>query len=110
MLPVLMYHSVSSMDSGPMRPLAVSRGLLTDQLTALRDGGYTLVGLTEALARHDRDPLTHGLVAVTFDDGFVNFATAGLAALAAAGSISRSDTWADRPPGWVRGPTCSARS
>jgi peptidoglycan/xylan/chitin deacetylase (PgdA/CDA1 family) len=86
MLPVLMYHSVSFVDSGPMRPLAVSRGLLTDQLSALRDGGYTLVGLTEALARHDRDPLTHGLVAVTFDDGFVNFATAGLAALAAAGA------------------------
>jgi peptidoglycan/xylan/chitin deacetylase (PgdA/CDA1 family) len=86
MLPVLMYHSVSYVDDGPMRPLAVPPRQLTDQLTALRDAGYTLLGLTEALARHDADPLAHGLVAVTFDDGFVNFGTAGLAALDAAGA------------------------
>lgn len=84
MLPVLMYHSVSTVASGPLRQLAVPPALLADQLVALREAGYTLLGLTEALRRHDAGPAGERVVAVTFDDGFANFLTGGLAALSAA--------------------------
>jgi peptidoglycan/xylan/chitin deacetylase (PgdA/CDA1 family) len=86
MLPVLMYHSVSTVAAGPMRPYAVPPALLADQLVALREAGYTLLGLTEALARHDADPVGERVVAVTFDDGYRDFLSGGLAALRAAGA------------------------
>jgi len=67
MLPVLMYHSVSTVD-GPLRGLAVPASRLREQLRALVSAGYRLVGLTEALRGNgDRT------VAVTFDDGYVDF-------------------------------------
>lgn len=85
MLPVLMYHSVSTVESGPLRSLAVPPALLADQLVALREAGFALLGLTEALRRHDADPAAR-VVAVTFDDGYANFCTGGLNALATAGA------------------------
>ncbi len=66
-LPVLMYHSVSTVD-GHLRELAVPKDRLREQLGALADAGYALVGLTEAL--HDNGTRA---VAVTFDDGYVDF-------------------------------------
>ncbi len=83
-LPVLAYHSVSTVVSGPVRSLAVPPALLADQLVALREAGFSLVGLTEALRRHDADPIGERLVAVTFDDGYRDVLTGGLAALRAA--------------------------
>jgi peptidoglycan/xylan/chitin deacetylase (PgdA/CDA1 family) len=83
-LPALMYHSVSAV-RGPLRDLAVPPERLTEQLNALTAAGYRLVGLSEAL-----DLLAQGcrdrLVAVTFDDGYRDFLTAGVPALAAAGA------------------------
>jgi peptidoglycan/xylan/chitin deacetylase (PgdA/CDA1 family) len=79
-MPALMYHSVSSVD-GPLRDLAVPRKRLAEQLGALAAAGYRLVGLTEAL-----DLLAGGttdkLLAVTFDDGYRDFLTEGVPALA----------------------------
>ena len=46
-----MYHSVSTVPDGPMRPFAVPPALLREQLSALAGAGYRLVGLTEALER-----------------------------------------------------------
>ncbi|GAA2705354.1 polysaccharide deacetylase family protein [Actinoplanes palleronii] len=83
-LPALMYHSVSSV-GGPLRDLAVPPDRLAEQLEALTAAGYQLVGLTEALDRRGRgDPAK--LVAVTFDDGYRDFLTAGVPALRAAGA------------------------
>jgi peptidoglycan/xylan/chitin deacetylase (PgdA/CDA1 family) len=83
-MPALMYHSVSAI-GGPLRDLAVPPKRLAEQLTALSDAGYRLVGLSEAL-----DLLAAGtpdrLVAVTFDDGYRNFLTEGVPVLAAAGA------------------------
>lgn len=75
-LPVLMYHSVSAAGGA----LAVPPKLLADQLSALRDAGYELTGLTEALDRLAAGS-TDRLLAVTFDDGYRNFLTAGLPVL-----------------------------
>jgi peptidoglycan/xylan/chitin deacetylase (PgdA/CDA1 family) len=85
-LPVLMYHSVSTVAGGPLRRLAVPPARLTDQLVALREAGFALLGLTEALRRYEADPLGERIVAVTFDDGYANFLTGGLTALSAAGA------------------------
>src|SRR5262245_51201778 len=67
-----MYHSVSAAGG----TLAVPPRLLTEQLSALRHAGYELVGLSEALDRPDDH-----LLAVTFDDGYRDFLTAGLPVL-----------------------------
>src|SRR5215467_10231981 len=64
-----MYHSVSAAGGA----LAVPPWLLAEQLSSLRDAGYELVGLSEAL-----DRASPRLVAVTFDDGYRNFLTAGV--------------------------------
>lgn len=83
--PVLMYHSVSSVPGGPLRHLAVPPKLLVEQLRALAGAGYRLVGLSEALdlvAAGDTRPT----VGVTFDDGYADFLSAGIPALAAAGA------------------------
>lgn len=72
-LPALMYHSVSAVD-GPLGDLAVPPHLLAEQLGALSDAGYRLVGLTEALDLLDAGS-TDRLLAVTFDDGYRDFLT-----------------------------------
>lgn len=74
-----MYHSVSAAGGA----LAVPPRLLEEQLSALRDAGYELVGLTEALSRQDSGDR---LLAVTFDDGYRNFLTAGLPVLQKTGT------------------------
>jgi peptidoglycan/xylan/chitin deacetylase (PgdA/CDA1 family) len=83
--PVLMYHSVSSVPGGPLRDLAVPPRRLAGQLAALTDAGYRLVGLSELIDLRDAGN-TEPLVGVTFDDGYADFLTAGVPALAAAGA------------------------
>jgi peptidoglycan/xylan/chitin deacetylase (PgdA/CDA1 family) len=84
-LPVLVYHSVSHVAGGPMRPLAVPAGRLAEQLATLTDAGYTLLGLTAALAQRQADPHAP-VIAVTFNDGFRDFLTSGRRVLSAAGA------------------------
>ena len=83
-MPALMYHSVSSV-AGPMRSLAVPPSLLTEHLDALTDAGYRLVGLSEALDLLDAGS-DEKLLALTFDDGYRDFLTAAVPALAKAGA------------------------
>lgn len=84
-LPVLMYHSVSSAPDGALRDLAVPPQRLREQLTALVTDGFALLGLTEALARKAASPDTR-VVALTFDDGYRDFLTAGLLVLREVGA------------------------
>jgi peptidoglycan/xylan/chitin deacetylase (PgdA/CDA1 family) len=82
---VLMYHSVSAVDRGPLRSLAVPAPLLREQLDTLSGAGYRLVGLTEAIDLR-RAGSAEPLVALTFDDGYVDFLTDGLDVLTAVGA------------------------
>ncbi|HLL65282.1 MAG TPA: polysaccharide deacetylase family protein [Micromonosporaceae bacterium] len=78
---VLMYHSVSSVGSGPLRSLAVPPRLLREQLGALVAAGYRLVGLSDAIDLRAAGA-TGPLVALTFDDGYRDFVTEALPTLA----------------------------
>jgi len=80
-----MYHSVSAV-AGPLRDLAVPPSLLASHLSALTDAGYRLVGLSEALDLLDSGATSAPLVALTFDDGYRDFLTAGVPALEKAGA------------------------
>jgi peptidoglycan/xylan/chitin deacetylase (PgdA/CDA1 family) len=83
-LPALMYHSVSGV-AGPLRDLAVPPERLSEQLNALSEAGYRLVGLTEALDLRAAGS-TERMVALTFDDGYRDFLTEGVPALRKAGA------------------------
>jgi len=83
-LPVLMYHGVAAV-AGPLRSLAVPPRRLAEQLTALTEAGYRLVGLTEAL-HADADGVSEPMVAVTFDDGYADFLTKAMPVLAELGA------------------------
>lgn len=79
-----MYHSVSAI-AGPLRDLAVPPRRLAEHLDALTGAGYRLVGLSEALDLLDAGSDAK-LVALTFDDGYRDFLTAGVPALTGAGA------------------------
>jgi len=79
-----MYHSIATR---PGDDFSVPPERLAEQLGALRAAGFALIGLTEALERRaggDR----RRVVALTFDDGYLDFLTAGLPVLADAGATA----------------------
>jgi peptidoglycan/xylan/chitin deacetylase (PgdA/CDA1 family) len=80
-LPVLMYHSVGGPMPASLADLCVSPGLLAEQLAALTEAGYALLGLTDALAAHAEG---RTVAALTFDDGYVDFAEHAVGVLATA--------------------------
>ena len=101
-MPALMYHSVSAV-GGPLSDLAVPPDRLAEHLGALTDAGYRLVGLSDALDLLDRGS-TEKLLAVTFDDGYRDFLTAGVPVLAGAGAgatLYASVGHLGAPAGWL---------
>lgn len=75
-LPVLMYHAIGSPMPPELANLTVTPARLREQLTALIEAGHRLVGLTEALEAAD-----DAVVAVTFDDGYLDFLETALPVL-----------------------------
>ena len=69
-LRVLMYHKVN--DQSP-NPITVPTAIFAEQMTLLRDLGYTVVGL-EAVRDHylDGAALPDRAVLITFDDGYLD--------------------------------------
>lgn len=102
---ILTYHSISP---GPP-PLCVSADRFARHLDLLAAAGFTtlpLPRLVEALAEHR--PLPHPCCALTFDDGYRDFATAALPALEARGMATTLFVTAARDrsglPGGAGGP------
>jgi len=75
---ILMYHSISSGDG----PTCISPDTFAMQMAELEESGNTVVSLTD-IARWHRGHLVlpENAVAVTFDDGFLDFATHAFAQL-----------------------------
>jgi peptidoglycan/xylan/chitin deacetylase (PgdA/CDA1 family) len=80
-LPVLMYHAIGTPMPESLADLTVPPALLAEQLAALTEAGYALLGLSEALDAHDEGRLA---VALTFDDAYVDFVTQAVGVLAGA--------------------------
>jgi peptidoglycan/xylan/chitin deacetylase (PgdA/CDA1 family) len=74
-LPILMYHSVTDGGGPSVDPQAVSVSEFERQLAALSSGGWTVVGVTEALALLGLES-SRRVVALTFDDGLSDFLNA----------------------------------
>jgi peptidoglycan/xylan/chitin deacetylase (PgdA/CDA1 family) len=71
---VLCYHGVSLADEHRWRPaLFVRAAFLRRRLELLREGGYTVLGLQDALERHEAGSLPPRSVVLTFDDGTYDF-------------------------------------
>ncbi|MFZ0161845.1 MAG: polysaccharide deacetylase family protein, partial [Kineosporiaceae bacterium] len=90
-LPVLMYHSVPAAGPAPS-DLHVPLKEFSTHLSVLRDNGFTVVGLTRAVqlvATGLSDGGRVRPVALTFDDGYVDFLAAAelLAARACAATV-----------------------
>jgi peptidoglycan/xylan/chitin deacetylase (PgdA/CDA1 family) len=77
-VPILMYHSVRDNPPPETAPLAVSPAVFADQMSLLRDRGFTPVplGATELPAKP---------ICITFDDGYADFHTHALPVLEAHG-------------------------
>lgn len=72
---ILCYHGISLLDEHEWNPsLYVSSAFFRERMSILRDEGYTVLPLSEAV-RHLRDgTLPKRAVAITFDDGTADFA------------------------------------
>jgi peptidoglycan/xylan/chitin deacetylase (PgdA/CDA1 family) len=86
LVPILLYHSVSSAPAPVIRSFAVDERSFCDHLDLVVERGLaslTVTGFVDAVEREDRQLLERAVV-ITFDDGFADFETA-LPALASRG-------------------------
>ena len=71
---ILCYHAVSIEDEHEWRPsLCMGQPLLRERLEILRDGGYNVLPLGEAVTRLAKKDLPPRSVVLTFDDGGYDF-------------------------------------
>jgi peptidoglycan/xylan/chitin deacetylase (PgdA/CDA1 family) len=75
-IPILMYHSISDEEEAGLHPYyrtATAGSAFAAQMTDLREGGFSVIGLNEAVRRFRQGDVTKESVVITFDDGFHNF-------------------------------------
>jgi len=75
MLSVLMYHSISDADESAVAPyyrLCTPPALFERHLQIIREKGYGILGLAEAVEQLHNGTLTGGNVVITFDDGLLD--------------------------------------
>ena len=81
-LVILCYHGLSLLDEHEWDPLLyMTPARFRARLALLRDGGYHVLPLTEAMTRLADGTLPPRSVAITFDDGTVDFAEHAVPAL-----------------------------
>ncbi len=103
-VPILLYHGVAEDAGGPSAPWVIDPGTFRAHLDALDGSGarpVTIGALVDALEAGA--PVAPGTVALTFDDGFADFASGALPALAergwaatlyvTTGAIGATTTW-----------------
>ncbi len=80
-LPIVTYHSLD--DSGS--PISIAPAAFAEQVAWLAHEGFTVVTLSEGLARLRDGSLADRTIALTFDDGYLNAAQVALPLLAGHG-------------------------
>jgi peptidoglycan/xylan/chitin deacetylase (PgdA/CDA1 family) len=84
-VPILLYHSVSETPSELLRAFTVTPTAFRRQLEAIAESGVTVLTVSDFVARRDADSLPLRPAVITFDDGFADFATEALPAMAELG-------------------------
>ena len=84
-VPILLYHSVSESPSELLRPFTVAPAAFRAQLEVVAESGVDVLTVSELVARRDAGTLPPRPAAITFDDGFADFATDALPALTSLG-------------------------
>jgi peptidoglycan/xylan/chitin deacetylase (PgdA/CDA1 family) len=87
LVPILLYHSVTSHPHPLIAPFAVDEATFGRHLDLIAERGLTtltVAGFVDAVERGDEELLRTAAV-ITFDDGFADFASAALPALQARG-------------------------
>lgn len=80
---VIGYHGIALDDEHLWKPtLYVTPAVLAERFQILRDGGYSVLPLGEAVSRLAAGTLPPRSVALTFDDGFADFGLKGMPLLA----------------------------
>lgn len=77
-IPVLMYHSIADEPQADVHAYfrtATSPRVFAEHMAILRDEGYSVVGLPEAIRRTVEADTTTKRAVITFDDGFRDFYT-----------------------------------
>jgi peptidoglycan/xylan/chitin deacetylase (PgdA/CDA1 family) len=75
---ILMYHSIADEDETGVHPYyrtATTPEVFALQMENLHQGGFSVVGLAEAIRRCAEPEAAKSSVVITFDDGFRNFYT-----------------------------------
>jgi peptidoglycan/xylan/chitin deacetylase (PgdA/CDA1 family) len=83
-VPILMYHSISDnlfAKSHPYYQINTSPGVFARQMRWLRRNGYRTLNLGEMLAAMNANQNLARTVVITFDDGYQDFYTDGLAVM-----------------------------
>jgi peptidoglycan/xylan/chitin deacetylase (PgdA/CDA1 family) len=76
-IPILMYHRVATTGPVGLERFRVDPTLFDEQLSALRQYGYSSIGLTEGVQLlSQRQAPTEKAIIITFDDGYRDFLTA----------------------------------
>lgn len=83
-VPILMYHSISDRPNAETRPLAVRPSAFAEQLSYLKENGFTpltVADLVASLHRNNGRSIPERPVVVTFDDGYADFHSEALPVL-----------------------------
>jgi peptidoglycan/xylan/chitin deacetylase (PgdA/CDA1 family) len=82
-VPILMYHSISSVATARFRQFTVSPGLFAEHIAYLHQQRYTPVTVTQFIRARSQgaSALAERPVILTFDDGFADFFTDALPVL-----------------------------
>jgi len=112
-IPILMYHSVSNdpeTGTSPYYRLSTSPVRFREHMRWLREGGYTVLSLHEALRRLRAGTVdTQPSIVITFDDGFRDFLTDAWPVLAECGftaSVFLPTAYIDRDRRSFKGRPC----
>jgi peptidoglycan/xylan/chitin deacetylase (PgdA/CDA1 family) len=112
-VPILLYHSVGDVTSGPLGPYTMSIPAFKDQMAWIADQGYqTMTVSTFSSVLRGQARLPERPLLITFDDGLADFLDNALPVLSSRGHactmfVTTAATWRSKPRALGGRPTLS---